>query len=806
MIMSKKALFCFVLLSFIHQSINNTNITITSRSLTSPLEQFQYYKDVDMIHLNIPQDTIFASFKFMAYENRLSIFRCSTRNVSVFMKHGAAPVINPDGAPFPKLFKNITRSPVYSLEIPTTKKEAFINITSPSPGSYIAVAFLSYQDPKYNAISQEGLRADCDAYLEASLFISKIDNPLLITDENLFQMTSQANESRYYKFFVPSSYDQAVLFVNTITFPDNSNLLTVRIEANRPPSSEVHHKQEFIYSNSSSSVIFFSTNPDCWHYIEFHFNEGIVDNTTSGNLTFELKFISNELPESSYYYGLLQNETLFNNSVSKTFHDYKLTNLIPYKQYDLIREATSETFFFSFELEKELDSRVPIAMNMTDSHFSLLKFKLREGTDVGGTLQFILAFKPRVEKSEATGKFVFESEPSSHVLVACIRRGAMEIPTWPNKCAYNGVERESQLILNATSENSTVLIPYPESGTWYATFKLFCSDCEPCTCSNYCQDIYKQCVIDCELNCDLPWDCQSCTTNCSSQIIATEECKGCDCDGPCSKNTNASCSTSILFDIGSHPCIFGQCSRNGRCMFLVSDGVVFSTCVCMNKYRGWDCSDNSQATPYSMVVIEFLFLVLSNLLFLPSVYVAYKRKYYVEAVSYLSICFFSVFYHCCDAGENLINMCIVNLSALQFGDFFCAILAIWVTLVAIADLPGLWTNICHMMGAIVLAFFTTINKTSLWVFVVPAITGVILIAASWTVKYRKIKQRFANRNYLFYRLPFGFTIVAVSLTCYAFLQTENNYWYLHSIWHMMMAVSLTLILPKPNTFVPEVIL
>ncbi|CAG9835409.1 unnamed protein product [Diabrotica balteata] len=778
-----------------------SNVTITSRTVTSYLEQYKSYKDIIMIHLKIPQDTLFASFKFLAEETRMSIFPCKTRNVSLYLKHGSPPVINPDGSPLPKTFKNITRCAMYSTEIQTNKKEQFINMTSPDPGSYFVVAFLAYQDPKYNAISQQGLRADCYSNVEASLFVSKVDNPLIIVDDNLYQLIGHPNESRYFKFFVTNLNDQAVLRINNIIFPDTADRLLVRIEANKPPSAEVHHKQEFVYSTNNSGTIFFSTSPDSWHYIEYKF-EGENEDISMGNFTFQLKYISNELPEDSTYFDVLQNETYFNNSFSKTFHNYKITDLVPYKHYELIREATSETFLFSFELEQEIESKLAVPINMTSSHFSLMKFRIREGTDVGGTLQFILAFKPRVLKKQY---LAFTSEPENHVIVACIRRGAIEVPTWPNKCSYNGIENQSQLILNKTTENSTILVPYPESGVWYATFKLFCGECIPCHCPAPCQERYEQCVIDCELSCDGSGECQQCTTNCSENVIQDTECAGCDCDGPCLKS-NVTCNTSLIFDIGSHPCIFGQCSRNGRCMFVVSDGVVFSTCACMNKYRGWDCSDNSQATPYYMVVIELLLLVLSNLIFLPAVYIAYRRKYYIEALTYFFICFFSTFYHACDAGENLINFCLVRLSALQFGDFFCAILAIWVTLIAIADLPQLLTSVCHMVGAIVLAFCTTINKTSLWVFGLPVITGLLIVVVSWILKYRKVKQRFANRNYLYYKIPIGVTVVTVGLVCYAFLQTEDNYKYLHSLWHVLMAVALIIILPKPNTFLPEVIL
>lgn len=72
------------------------------------------------------------------------------------MKQGAPPVINPDGSPLPKLFKNITRNDLYNLEFLSDKKAVYFNITSPDPGSYYVITFLSYTDPKYNHIKQQG--------------------------------------------------------------------------------------------------------------------------------------------------------------------------------------------------------------------------------------------------------------------------------------------------------------------------------------------------------------------------------------------------------------------------------------------------------------------------------------------------------------------------------------------------------------------------------------------------------------------------------------------------------------------------
>lgn len=207
-----------------------------------------------------------------------------------------------------------------------------------------------------------------------------------------------------------------------------------------------------------------------------------------------------------------------------------------------------------------------------------------------------------------------------------------------------------------------------------------------------------------------------------------------------------------------------------------------------------------------MVVIELILLVFSNLAFLPAIYIAFKRNYYIESLTYFTMCFFSTFYHACDAGENIISFCIVKWEALQFGDFFCALLSIWVTLIAMADLPQLSGSIAHMGGSIILAFCTTINKTAFWIFALPFITGLLILTTSWYFKYRKIRQRFGNRRYLMVNLPIAIILVTVGLVMYGFLQTEDNYKYLHSMWHILMAVALIFVLPKSNTFIPEILL
>lgn len=72
------------------------------------------------------------------------------------MKPGSYPVINPDGIPFPKTFLNISRPAMQELVLQTDVTSNYINLTSPTPGDWFALAFISWSDPNKDRIQQEG--------------------------------------------------------------------------------------------------------------------------------------------------------------------------------------------------------------------------------------------------------------------------------------------------------------------------------------------------------------------------------------------------------------------------------------------------------------------------------------------------------------------------------------------------------------------------------------------------------------------------------------------------------------------------
>lgn len=538
-----------------------------------------------------------------------------------------------------------------------------------------------------------------------------------------------------------------------------------------------------------------------------------------------------------------------------------------FEYYPLLRQTFREFFMFDFDLLPDANGTIPAYLNMTGGTPAAFRFNLGDVYDIGGTLSFAVAMRETFkegthEKEKVTGleksgeavaeKLVdsnqngslVEANPlvgrSNQTIIICMRLEEPGIPTWPDQCLYGrNLLPAASVINNTNDETSTGLIhvPFPESGEWFVTMGLFCHGSEtaarntiidsvkdfirqyvgvlddirkPCACKNN-SEYYAKCIQD---------------KQCLAAMNETETLKVKECimDSKCTTKhsdmakkfelhhkfateqsvaSDESCNASALFTISSSPCVAGRCGRFGRCYHYMSGGFVFSTCLCSKGYRGWDCTEDSQVPSSMSILVALLLLTLSNLLFLPSIYFGIRRKYYTESVIYFFAMFFSIFYHACDSGEEEYSFCLVKLGVLQFCDFYCGLLAIWVTLIAMAHIRPSLVSLFHMFGAILLAFGTELNKQSLWVFLAPALTGICIISVSWGLRCRRTRKLFPSRRYLAGFLPFGAVLVMVGLVCYAFLQTRQNYHIVHSVWHMLMALSILCLLPSRHSFLPK---
>lgn len=357
-----------------------------------------------------------------------------------------------------------------------------------------------------------------------------------------------------------------MFIVNSVQLMEGENV-TVAIDAKRLPSTS-NSLVEFVLNYTQDFHPYYTkfwTFEENWHYLKIVAPNVIVN--------FRLQFFTATDAVSFLQTLTLKNFTkYYRTALQKIHRTDTLTEMIPYKQYNLVRISSSESFLFSYILQNEIDASIPIAINLTTNDFAVLKFVVQEGSDIGGALQFSLAYKPKAKSHRK-------------IIIGCIRRNARELPLWPNKCFFNGTTTMAPVVLNKTAENSTIYIPYAEPGVWFATFRFFNGICEQCNCSNSCNEKYVTCVEICEENCVSRRECEYCPLNCKEVVLLRKDCKGCDCSGNCKTDAIQS-NSSVIFDISSYPCIAGRCGKNGKCVYMVSGGFVYSTCVCSNNYRG----------------------------------------------------------------------------------------------------------------------------------------------------------------------------------------------------------------------------
>ncbi|XP_014598648.1 PREDICTED: transmembrane protein 8B-like [Polistes canadensis] len=416
------------------------------------------------------------------------------------------------------------------------------------------------------------------------------------------------------------------------------------------------------------------------------------------------------------------------------------------KSINLIRKSLPEFFLFDYEHRGENDTK-SIPFNLTSDGLTILDFEIGRVYDVGGTVTVRIKMLD-VDKKDQKNVFV----------VACINLGYYSNITAGGSCIRAQNVTGADIYANETAP-AHVHIPFPEPGRWYVSLKSFCVEGK-CNCAENC-------------------------------LNGTTICQECECMSPCSVKIESS--------ISSSPCIEGRCNSHGKCMHYMSGGFVFSACYCTEGYRGFDCADGTYVLGNKDILVRCLMLTISNLGFIGSIYLAIRREYFTEAIVYTAVMFFSTFYHACEAGENVYSICIMRLSVLQFCDFFNALLSIWVTLVAMASFGPKLTAFFQILGAIVLAMSSEMDRTALWVFLLPAITGSSLIGLSWGLTCKRRKTvRYPSRVYRTIYFPAGLLIVSLGLVCYAFLQTRSNYHIVHSLWHICVAVAVMLLLPKKH--------
>lgn len=96
----------------------------------------------------------------------------------------------------------------------------------------------------------------------------------------------------------------------------------------------------------------------------------------------------------------------------------------------------------------------------------------------------------------------------------------------------------------------------------------------------------------------------------------------------------------------------------------------------------------------------------------------------------LNACRLFQFYHACDNGT-LYTLCILDYSVLQYCDFYGSIYAVWVTAMALSELPDSLRSFLHIAGCLGILIGTQITLSGIWSFVIPVVIAVVILSTSW---------------------------------------------------------------------------
>ncbi|XP_028980686.1 transmembrane protein 8B isoform X2 [Esox lucius] len=732
------------------------------------LNAFRSFASVELFHFSIPEDTVVAVWNLITFKEQGGTFgdSCPDRNVTVYFRSGAPPVINPLHTRFPRdtiIPDSFAVTLTWTLPNRTT---GVFNVTSPPPGDWFLAAHLPKDQGK---ISVKGLYEECQYLFQPQLIVQRlIGISVLYPGYFIDQMIPAHNRSVLYKVFIPSYVSRVkVQLANCSTRPaerssrENGDICPVVLKV-RPGAPPIHNSSALDCREWSPCeldtplpvwehwyyilVERYLSNQDVYFRIGVHITDCSKPNTSKGSVSGPSSSLN--LPQSfGIAMGFSLSETLpsaptglsslpilsQNSSISDPAGRFlspqdTITFLAPSLDPNLcwpIRPTLRnelDTFSVHFYIFFGPNISVP------PDRAAVFAINLMPVLDSGGVLNTELKLNLSSVKGENVTVF------------GCLNHGR-PLSLEDNssiKCESDSISG-FLLSVNSSSNITKLRIPYPQTGTWYLSLRSLCSSGNGFQlCSNVTAEVYLRSYLT--------------------------------------------------------PCI-NDCGTYGQCKLLRTNNYLYAACECKAGWDGWGCSDPSEAYSYGFQLLTTLLLCLSNLMFLPPVVIAVRSQYLLEASVYVFTMFFSTFYHACDQ-PGIVVFCIMEYDVLQFCDFLGSLMSVWVTVISMARLKSIIKQVLYLLGAMSLSMALQLDRHGLWNLLGPSLFALGIMAVAWTVRTVRRRRCYPPtwKRWAFFLLP-GTVIAVSAVALYAFVETEDNYFYIHSIWHMLIAGSVGFLLP-----------
>ncbi|GLD51034.1 transmembrane protein 8A isoform X1 [Lates japonicus] len=440
-------------------------VTYASELASKPaqkLSKYGWYGNVRLQRFHILEETAIARWLFTVTKGHN--FHCGQHNVTIHIRWGAPPVINPIGSIFP----NATLwSPCLSLTLlVTSHSSTTFNLSNPAPGDWYIAAHLPEDDGR---IEQKGFPS-CSYFFQPQLSIRRaVDTPIL-QEGTFLQQTATPDQPALLKLYVPefvSSLSVSVADCASGEGADSGNCSLVL----RLGSSSLQQGPVTVNCSGTGCSAVISNPPwDTWLRVVVESNQdnrtvtfNIISNYTVGckpkSVGLKADDDINKLRGNSSYTNTTSagNSSLVTDTVA--FNEPALL-LLPSACVWSIPVLYEEVAVLSLRFTPVNGPNVSV----TDTHPTLLTYPLHTQA-TGGTLNLQLTLN--------TTNITLGNSSS---VVACLSPWAPVLSlnhSQPYLFGGYGLQ------VNASVPKAVVRLPFPQSTTWYLTLQLTCngSDC-----------------------------------------------------------------------------------------------------------------------------------------------------------------------------------------------------------------------------------------------------------------------------------------------------------------------------------------
>ncbi|XP_053940180.1 protein myomaker isoform X1 [Cuculus canorus] len=162
------------------------------------------------------------------------------------------------------------------------------------------------------------------------------------------------------------------------------------------------------------------------------------------------------------------------------------------------------------------------------------------------------------------------------------------------------------------------------------------------------------------------------------------------------------------------------------------------------------------------LVAKLLLPTISTLVFLPTISIAAKRRFHMEAMVYFFTMFFVAIFHACD-GPGLSVLCFMRYDILEYFSIYGTALSIWVSLMALAEFDEPKRSTFVMFGVLTIAVRIYHDRWGYGVYSGPIGTAVLVITVKWLQKMKEKKGLYPDKSVYTQQIGPGFCFGALAL-------------------------------------------